>query len=1154
MRKALLILLVTGFLLPIELNGQLRFNEIIALNSTGQINPLTGEVSDWIEIYNSGTEEINISHYFLSDRPRTPFMWSFPQNTIIPADDFLMVWADGTGDTINGLHTNFKLDVAGESLVLYSVDRVFIDSLSYPRMYEDVSYGYWGGDYYFLRKPSWKEGNLYSDPYRVSGKVQIDPPAGIYTPGTTISIGSSAESGTIRYTLDGSEPDANDPEYSGELTANETLLVRARQFEEGATAGEVTTATYIIHEAYTLPVISLATDPKGLWSDEEGIYISGTNGITGNCSPAIARNWNQPWEKPMSFEYFDREGEIQMQLNGGVKIHGGCSRSHSMKSLGIYARSIYGESLMNHPFFREKDLAEFESLILRNGGNDFNYAFIRDGVIQATVHPVMDLDHQAYEPVQVYLNGEYWGIHNLREKVNEHWVSSNYGIPSENLDFLKNQWEIFTGDRNTYDELISYLEENSLDNAVNYDWVEKRVDINSYQDYLITQLFFANRDWPGNNQKYWRDRVDSSKWRWILFDLEFSLGLYDFDPSLNMFAFATKAYGTDWPNPAWSTLIIRRLLENEDFKEQFLAKYMMHLNTTFAPQRVIGIIDSLQNQIYEAYPSHIERWGHMSMAKWESWVEELRDFSRERPDHVWNNMRSYFSLGNILTMKVAPSGVQGIITANGVDLPSEGLSGRYAAKSQLHLNFIPNPGYCFSHWEASTGNSRSINLLDRGSEWKYQDSGVRPDGWREKNYDDSSWPSGAGILGYGDDNESTTLDYGGDDQNKTVSYYFRKSLEIEDISLYDSFEIGLVRDDGAVVYINGTEVLRDNMPEGTIAQDIYATTYAGGEDETTYFIFSVDKAYFQSGVNTFAIEVHQSSATSSDLKFDLELTGTIITETGNENFMQNPLILNPETDISIKAVAEIEQLDLDLHINEIMASNMGSMLDEYGKASDWIEIYNRGDSHVNMAGLYLTDDLEDPTKWRIPHGTPGQTTIDPDGYLLFFADQNPILGPRHLAFKLSSSGESLGMSYLSGNTLVWIDSISFPEQYANISSGFYPDGEGDWIELDQSPGHENARSTLTVQSHQALKIALYPNPTRDLLNVSISNPNETMGELMEIHIYDLTGRRMMSQQKSVWGNIRKAQLDVSALPEAVYLLVVETPAGAHAFKFVKTDR
>jgi len=207
-----------------------------------------------------------------------------------------------------------------------------------------------------------------------------------------------------------------------------------------------------------------------------------------------------------------------------------------------------------------------------------------------------------------------------------------------------------------------------------------------------------------------------------------------------------------------------------------------------------------------------------------------------------------------------------------------------------------------------------------------------------------------------------------------------------------------------------------------------------------------------------------------------------------------------------------------------------------------------------MAGLYLTDDLEDPTKWRIPHGTPGQTTIDPDGYLLFFADQNPILGPRHLAFKLSSSGESLGMSYLSGNTLVWIDSISFPEQYANISSGYYPDGEGDWIELDQSPGHENARSTLTVQSHQALKIALYPNPTRDLLNVSISNPNETMGELMEIHIYDLTGRRMMSQQKSVWGNIRKAQLDVSALPEAVYLLVVETPAGAHAFKFVKTDR
>ncbi len=221
-----------------------------------------------------------------------------------------------------------------------------------------------------------------------------------------------------------------------------------------------------------------------------------------------------------------------------------------MKSLGIFARSEYGQSIMNYPFFREKELDEFKGLILRNGGNDFQYSFIRDAVIQATVHPAMDLDYQAYEPVHVYLNGEYWGIHNLREKVNEHWITSNYGIPAENLDFIKNDWEVFAGTRDAWDELTRYLENNHLVLGAPYSVVESQLDINSYQDYLITQLFIANRDWPGNNQKYWRDHVTGSKWRYILFDLEFSFGIYDFNPALDMFTFATNAIGNDWPNPA----------------------------------------------------------------------------------------------------------------------------------------------------------------------------------------------------------------------------------------------------------------------------------------------------------------------------------------------------------------------------------------------------------------------------------------------------------------------------------------------------------------------------------------------------------------------------------------------------------------------------
>lgn len=1154
MPRLLPILLLSGLLFNSQLNGQLKFSEIIAVNNNGIVNPLTGMPGDWIEIQNQGQEDIDISHYYLSDRPETPFMWMFPENTLVPANGFLLVWADATGDTLSGLHSNFKVDVAGESLVLFSSGREFIDSITFPRMYTDVSYGLSeSGGYSLFNTPTPGAANQNAQEFQVSGKVIFDQIPGIYQTRRSITLRPEPGStGVIRYTLDGSEPELDDAEYTGEIVSTESIVVRARLFSPGAEPGDVCTASYIIHEDFSLPVISLASDPDGLWTDEDGIYVTGTNGLTGNCSD-LPRNWNQPWERPMSMEYFDTEGQLGMQINAGMKIHGGCSRGRPMKSLGLIARAEYGSNLMKYPFFREKDIDEFKGLILRNGGNDNQYTFIRDAVEQASVHPVLDVDHQAYEPVQVYLNGEYWGIHNLREKVNEHWVTSNYGIPDEDLDFLKNSYEVFSGDRMAWDSLTHFLEDNSLAADAPYSVVESQLDINSYQDYLITQLFIANRDWPGNNQKYYRDRVNESKWRFILFDLEFSYGLYNFDPAIDMFAFATKPDGTEWPNQAEATLIIRRLLENQGFREQFLAKYMMHLNTTFATDRIIGIIDSLQNHIYHAYPEHLERWPHQDMNRWESRVEELRRWARERPDHVWNNMRNHFSLGSIINMEIDSCGPGGTIHANLMDVPAQGLSGQYVSGFDLKLNFSPEPGYRFSHWEISTGSSSVTTLLEKGSEWAYSDAAIWPgDLWMADSYEDVSWSRGPGILGFGDGNESTILGFGSDPDNKTTSYYFRHELDVDDISIFDSFEIGLVRDDGAVVYINGEEVLRDNMPEGDIDPETFATTYAADAEETTYFKFPVDKSHFRSGTNTIAVEVHQSNLTSSDLKFDLEIKAIELEESTATQYDENQISLNPDTDISIRAITEIIEFDLDLKINEIMASNIGAVLDDYGNDSDWIEIFNRSDSAVDMAGLYLTDNLNKPDKWQIPEGSPDLTTIDANGHLVFFADENPVLGPRHLDFKLNNKGESLGLSYLSGGIVVWIDSLSFEQQYINISTGHFPDGTSNWVDLEFSPGKANEEIIISALPQQILELVIYPNPASDVLNINISSRDGSLGgDQMDIHIYDLTGRRMLSEQKQAWGGYLKDQLDISALPNAVYILVVETPAGAHSFRFVK---
>ncbi len=1156
MRIIIMIFLLT-FVRPVaDLLGQLRINELLAMNSFGAVNPVTGEPNDWIEIYNSSSLAVNLIGYFISDDPDNPVKWKFPSGIQIPAYGYLLVYADGTDQTGEKLHANFKLDATGEYILLYSAVNGMIDSIAFPRMYANISYGLLkNGQMAFFNKPTPGKANDEASSYQMAGNVYFDPPGGIYPTGTTVSL-TGEPGGTIRYTTDGSEPEYSDMVYTNSIHVLNNKVIRARMWMDGMEPGETSTSSYLVHDPYSMPVVSLSTDPVNLWDDQMGIHVIGKNGISGYCSDS-PRNWNQDWERPVSMEYFDRDGEFQLQMNGGIKIHGGCSRQASLKSFGIFARSEYGSSSMKYPFFREKDVDEFKGLILRNAGNDNQYTFIRDAVIQATVSPVMDIDFQAYEPVQVYLNGEYWGMLNMREKVNEHWVTSNYGIPAENLDFLKNFYEEFAGSKDSFVELMDFMYQNSLAVESNYDQVALQLDVNSYMDYLITEMFFANRDWPGNNQKYWRDRVNGTKWRFILFDMEFSMGLYDFDPGIDMFEFSTLEGGTEWPNPDYATLPIRKLLENQGFREKFIQKYMMYLNTALSSENVIRVIDSLYYNVYDEMPDHIARW-HLipSMGTWDARVDELRQFALQRPGHVRNNMRNFFSLGSEVDFQIAPTGNTGEVVANGVRVPREGMEGTYLAGMDLELNFVASPGYKLKHWEVTSSQSTNAILFPRHSLWRYNDSGVYPgDGWKEASYDDSAWPSGQGELGYGDGDEATILGFGTDDQNKYITSYFRTTLEIGDISLLDQYTIRMMRDDGAVVYINGAEAFRDNMPAGSVLPETVSVTFAGGEDEYTYFEYSVDKNLFQQGTNTIAVEIHQNSPTSSDISFDLEIAAGGESGEGTRVLEGNPLILNSGTDISVRAVTETVVLDLDLYINEIMASNLGAFLDEYGNDADWIEIYNAGTTDVDMAGLYFTDSLDIPAKWRIPSGYPSMTTVKASDYLVFFADGNPLLGPLHLDFKLSATGEKVGLSYMSGANSVWIDTIPYMTQLTNISLGRYPDGAPNIVSMGYyTPGYSNVNTSVLSLPKLSFEISLYPNPVSDDLNVRVRTISGMAPDEIAVHLFDITGRKIMEHRIPGWGGEFNESLDVSQLSDGVYVMVIETESGTHSVKFIKAAR
>ena len=248
-----------------------------------------------------------------------------------------------------------------------------------------------------------------------------------------------------------------------------------------------------------------------------------------------------------------------------------------------FARGQYGNSEFNYKFFPNLDLENFQSLILRNSGNDWNFTMLRDGFMTSLFHDV-DLDVQAYRPMLVYLNGEFWGLYNLREKVNEHFIAAHHPVDPDEIDLIEVQWAN-EGSIDNYNSLVEYVSQANMTDPVVYDSLSKWIDIDNHIDYNVAQIFIDNRDWPGNNIKYWRPQSTDGKWRWVLYDTDFGFGIpwmglgYD----VNTLQFAVEANGPEWPNPPWSTFLLRKLFENQNYRDRFVNIYCDRLNTIFKP-------------------------------------------------------------------------------------------------------------------------------------------------------------------------------------------------------------------------------------------------------------------------------------------------------------------------------------------------------------------------------------------------------------------------------------------------------------------------------------------------------------------------------------------------------------------------------------------
>ncbi len=624
------------------------------------------------------------------------------------------------------LHTNFKLSSDGETILISDSNEVILDSITFGSIQTNMSLGRLneGENWFIFDEPTPGTTNTGESFIGALPPLEISYESGFFnTSQIDVEISCLEETANIFYTLDGSVPNQNDNLYQNPVTINSNTVLRARSFLTEWVPSDIASKTYIFenNETDNLPIVFITTDPNSFFDEDTGMYVMGPNASWD--FPYFGANFWEDWERPIHFEILETDGS-RYAADAGAKIFGGWSRAFPQKSLSIFSRSYIGPSSFDYQLFPNSEIDSYEAFVLRNSGNDWESTVLRDGFITSIAND-LNIDYQLYRPAVLYINGEFWGIQNIREKINEHFIASKHSISSEHIDLLDlegiNEHNIINGTNTDYQALITYLETEDMNDPLVENALENWIDIESYMSYQAFQIFIDNRDWPGNNIKFWRDHRVGGKWRWILYDTDFGFGIWNPNAyTTNTLEFALDPNGPGWPNPPWSTFVFRKLIENNHFKNTFINLYCDLLNTVFQPEFLTTRLDSISQNIENMIPYHRSRWYNNgdwpnSAVNWEEKVGVIENFGFQRRTWAILHLKNYFELPNIAQVslnKVPESG--GSIEINSLEITESGWFGYYFPTVPIKVMAKPNEGYVFSHWEEFPDSSllMNINIID----------------------------------------------------------------------------------------------------------------------------------------------------------------------------------------------------------------------------------------------------------------------------------------------------------------------------------------------------------------------------------------------------------------------------------------------------------
>lgn len=529
--------------------------------------------------------------------------------------------------------------------------------------------------------------------YAQDTHVLFEPEGGVHVGLNKVKV-TIPKGFSVFYTINGSVPDKKSQTVRGDLLLKENTVFRFAIYPPKGKKREVI-HSYFIERAHSLPVISLVADSAHFFDSLTGIYAMGPN--ADSASPYKGANFWQDWERIINVEFFDTNGVTGFNQPAGIKIFGGYSKAMPQKSLALYARKKYdGYSKFRYRIFPHLKFKKYNNLVLRNAGGDMLGAHMRD-VYASQLIKNTGLSYQEYRPVSVYINGVYWGKYNLREKINEHFINAHYGYPKDSIIIMKHNAAYQHGSTKSYIKFINKLETLYLTNKEAFAYVNRKIDIANYITYNICQIYTANGD-AGGNIRYYKSTSDTAKWRWVFYDLDHAMNISTKDDYLlNSIVDFTTYKDEIWPNPPWSTLIIRKLLDNDSIKYVYINRFADLLHTNFTSQRAMNLVNRLENEVKEEIPYHLKRW-NVSQRRYDNSLTKLKSFAEKRPAVLWKHLKSHFALADTFIVKIEVDSLQGYVKFNSLKIHNA-YSGTYFKDVPINFSVVSHVDYSFDYWE-----------------------------------------------------------------------------------------------------------------------------------------------------------------------------------------------------------------------------------------------------------------------------------------------------------------------------------------------------------------------------------------------------------------------------------------------------------------------